>query len=338
MKNKESSKYSTPSVFEEPPVGENPVVGGTRERMLGGLWGAVIGDALGVPVEFQDRESVRKNPVTGMRGYGSHNVPAGTWSDDSSLLLCTAESLAGGYDLNDIAGRFVRWKEEALWTPYGRVFDIGNATARAIERLKEGVGPEKSGGAGAMDNGNGSLMRILPAAIAFHGLGNEELLPRVHAISAITHRHPRSKMACGIYCLIARELLEGKTPDEAYMAAAKTAHGAYIADPYHQEKDHFRRILNRGLSALKEEQIGSGGHVIDTLEASIWCLITTGSFREAVLKAVNLGEDTDTTGCVTGGLAGICYGISSVPEEWLGVIARREEIENLFLRFIQSCE
>ncbi len=338
MKKKEPLNYSTPQVVEDPQEGTKPVIDDAGDRMLGGLWGAVVGDALGVPVEFQDRQSVRTNPVTGMRGHGTHHVPAGTWSDDSSLMLCTIESLIGGYDLKDIAERFVRWKEEALWTPYGRVFDIGNATSAAIERIKSGIEPDKSGGAGAHDNGNGSLMRILPAAIAFRGLGNDELLSRVHAISAITHRHPRSQMACGIYCLIARELLKGKSPDEAYMIAAKTAHRAYIKDPYHQEKDHFRRVLNGSLSALKEEQISSGGYVIDTLEASIWCLITTASFGEAVLAAVNLGEDTDTTGCVTGGLAGLCYGLSSVPNEWKNAIARREDIGKLFMRFIQSCE
>jgi ADP-ribosylglycohydrolase len=123
------------------------------------LLGLAVGDALGVPVEFQSRGSFR---VTGMQGYGTHSQPPGTWSDDTSLTLCLADSIAHGFDLGGMARNFVMWHDEAAFTAHGAVFDIGISTARAINRLKAGVAPEKAGCAGVNENGNGSLMRIAP--------------------------------------------------------------------------------------------------------------------------------------------------------------------------------
>lgn len=301
-----------------------------KNKMLGGLWGAVVGDALGVPVEFMTREEVRSDPVTGMRGFGTFKLPAGSWSDDSSLLLCTADSLVHGFDLNDMANRFQRWFSEGLWTPYGKAFDIGNATRAAISRLKRGISPELAGGDSEGDNGNGSLMRIIPVAIRFHEMNIDEYISRVHAVSSITHRHSRSLMACGIYCLIARNLLEGKTHINAYNDAIEKASGLYDGDPFRIELPHFRRLFGGQIASLPENAIKSSGYVIDTLEASIWCMLTSESYSEAVLKAVNLGYDTDTTGCVAGGLAGILYGYSGIPNEWINAIARKGDIEKLF--------
>ena len=307
-----------------------------QNKQLGGLWGAVVGDALGVPVEFRSREEVRRDPVMGMRGYGTFNLPEGSWSDDSSLLLCTADSLTRGFNPDDMAKRFMRWMSEGLWTPYGSAFDIGNATADAIGRLRRGVSPEQSGGNKERDNGNGSLMRILPVALHYRRSAIDELLQATHAVSSITHRHPRAQMACGIYCILARLLLEGMAPDEAYRKTIGLAPHFYNRDGYVGELKHFARVLGGEIASLVEDDIGSSGYVIDTLEASIWCLLTTGSFQEAVLKAVNLGHDTDTTACVTGGLAGVCYGKSAIPEEWVKAIAREEEIGRLFENFIKS--
>ncbi len=342
-KKKNNNSTWTPPVVMNRPEGVKPKFDDSMERrhdirmrILGGLWGAVVGDALGVPVEFKTRDEVRRDPITGMRGYGTFNLPAGSWSDDSSLLLCTADSLCHGYDLDDMASRFMRWYSEGLWTPYGNAFDIGNATRSAISRLNRGVSPEQAGGDSEGDNGNGSLMRIIPAAVCFYTIRIEEFIQRVHAISSITHRHPRSLMACGIYCLIARSLIEGKTPIDAYREAIDRASDIYDRDPFRQELHHFRRILGGKIGSLPEETINSSGYVIDTLEASLWCLLNTGSYGEAVLRAVNLGHDTDTTGCVTGGLAGIYYNKTSIPGEWLDVIARRDDIDTLFWMLVEE--
>ena len=138
-----------------------------QDRILGGLWGAIIGDALGVPVEFMSREQVRRNPITGMRGYGTFNLPPGSWSDDSSLLLCTVESLLNGFDTDSMGDLFIRWLTEGYWTPWGKTFDVGASTMSSIGRMIREVPPEEAGGRGENDNGNGSLMRILPVGIFF---------------------------------------------------------------------------------------------------------------------------------------------------------------------------
>ncbi len=307
----------------------------TRERMLGGLWGAVVGDALGVPVEFTTRARCRRDPVRDMRGFGSHHQPPGTWSDDSSLLLCTAEALCEAYDADALARRFVRWSTDGYWAAHGTVFDIGGATSAALSRIRRGIPAEQAGGIADADNGNGngSLMRILPVAHRYAGAPAAELLAMAHRVSALTHRHPRAQMSCGIYCLLARELLNGAAPADALAAVIPVARQAYAAAPFADEAMHFLRILRGTLGDLPEPEISSGGYVVHTLEAAIWCLLTTASFEDAVLTAVNLGGDTDTTGCVAGGLAGIRYGLAAIPEDWLAVLARHEEIAALFARF-----
>ena len=301
-----------------------------REMILGGLWGAVVGDALGVPVEFQSRDSLRADPVTDMRGYGTHGQPPGTWSDDSSLMLCTVEGLKEGFFPWVLAELFVRWRYEAHWTPWGKVFDIGATTMQAIKRLKEGAPAFRAGLTDDFSNGNGSLMRILPVAIKFAGSTAEEMIDFAHRSSALTHRHTRSQMACGLYCLVARALLDGHRPSEAYEFAAKQGRWLYRDQRFATEITNFQRVLSGEIARLSENDVKSSGYVVHTLEASIWCLLNTGSFPEAVLKGVNLGDDTDTTGIAIGGLAGLYYGVDAIPEEWLGQLARREDIAELF--------
>ena len=308
-----------------------------RERILGGLWGSLVGDALGVPVEFKDRATVQANPVTDMRGYGTHHQPPGTWSDDSSLLLCSVESLVLHPEFNpeDMGRRFVRWHREELWTPHGHVFDIGGTTAQALARIAQGMRAVVAGSDTELSNGNGSLMRIIPIALRFADLPIEKLLDFIHQASAITHRHPRSQIACGFFALLTRELLTGASASTAMDRAIQSFRAFYERDVYWSaELDHFDLVLKSDLGQNSQSEISSSGYVIHTLEASIWCLLTTTSFSECVLKAVNLGADTDTTGCVAGGLAGVLYGARAIPEEWSNTLARREEVEHLFERFV----
>lgn len=304
-----------------------------KDKILGGLCGAIVGDALGVPVEFKTRDEVRRNPITGMRGSGTFNLPPGSWSDDSSLLLCTAESLLNGFDTNSMGELFIRWLTESYWTPHGDTFDVGSSTMSSIGRMIRELPPEEAGGRSENDNGNGSLMRILPVGIFFARQPVEELLTYVHRASSLTHRHPRALMACGFYCLMVSALLQGFTADEAYLYAAEQSTIYYAKLPYAEELPHFERLFSTLVKSVPEKAIKSGGYVIHTLEASVWCLLNSKSFDEAVLKAVNLGEDTDTTGCVTGGLAGVYYGLNSIPIDWLDVIARREDIDKILSQF-----
>lgn len=305
----------------------------TAAKTLSGLMGLCVGDALGVPVEFTSRAERVASPVTTMLGYGTWNQPPGTWSDDSSLTFCLAESLCRGYSLDAIANSFWRWYKAAYWTARGDLFDIGKTTHEAIMRLKQGVLPHQAGGKVENSNGNGSLMRILPMAYCHKTLTLEELMARVHDVSAITHGHARSQMACGIYISIAVALLEGADPQTAYIQGLNKIQTIYSIREFLLERPHFGRIFNGDIAQLPVTEINSGGYVIDTLEASLWCLLNSSSYSETVLKAVNLGGDTDTTAAVTGGLAGIYYGVESIPSEWINQLARKQDIVNLATRF-----
>jgi len=300
-----------------------------RNKVLGSLFGLCIGDAIGVPFESCSRNRLNRNPVTAMVGYGVHNQPAGTWSDDSSLTFCLADSLCQGFDLDDIAGKFCKWLYEGYWTPYGKTFGVGNTTRQAISRLTKGVNPEEAGGKSEYSNGNGSLMRILPLAYYLENAEAGKKFEIIHQVSSITHDHPRSQMACGIYIQLAINLLKGDEPELAYQSMKATIVDFYRKGPYCGEVNNFARILQADISKLIEDEIKSSGYVVDTLEASLWCLLNNNSYAETVLNAVNLGGDTDTTGAVTGGLAGIYYGYKNIAKDWVGQIARKKDIIEL---------
>ena len=302
-------------------------------QSVSGILGLCIGDALGVPVEFTSRAERAKSPVTSMLGYGTWDVPAGTFSDDSSLTFCLAECLCKEFSLDDIAQSFWRWYHEGFWTASGEVFDIGNTTFLAIADFKRGVPPLKAGGTSENSNGNGSLMRILPMAYCYQKLDFPELITRTHQVSCITHAHIRSQMACGIYTSIAISLLEGKKLQAAYEKGLERIKPIYSQPEYSTEISHFNKIFSGQIGQLSIDEIQSSGYVIHTLEASLWCLLNSSSYSEAVLKAVNLGGDTDTTAAVTGGLAGIYYGIENIPKQWIEQIARKQDIIDLAARF-----
>lgn len=294
------------------------------------LFGVAVGDALGVPVEFRSRDELSREPVTDMRGYGTHGQPPGTWSDDSSLTFCLAEALTEGFDLNTIGQNFVRWHRKGYWSAHGKIFDIGGITWRALSRIHSGVAPELAGDEGDWSNGNGSLMRILPLLFYITGKPPAERYRLTAQVSGLTHRHALSVISCFLWLEFAGYIITGMDKNDAYSALRNTAPGmleSFGISPEHARR--FDRILRKNINGLPSEEIASDGYVIHTLEAALWCILKTGSYRKAVLKAVNLGRDTDTTAAVTGGLAGLIYGYESIPEEWLSVIARRKEIEKL---------
>jgi ADP-ribosyl-[dinitrogen reductase] hydrolase len=304
------------------------------ERILGGLWGSLVGDALGVPVEFKDRATVQADPVQDMRGYGTHRQPPGTWSDDGALILCSVDSLINAeFDTEDMGKRFADWMYHGLWTAWGEPFDVGVATSDALMRVANGSRAEDSGSRDEYSNGNGSLMRILPVTLRFASASNERLIDCVHRASAITHGHLRSQMACGFHAFVIRQLLEGCPPGAALESARCSVAEFYS---HASENLHFRGLLKDDLSKQSADKISSTGYVIHTLTASLWCLLTTTSYEECVLKAVNLGGDTDTTGCVAGGLAGVYYGFPSIPDKWRLAMARHDDVESLFNRFVAA--
>lgn len=306
-------------------------------KILDGILGACVGDALGVPVEFSSREFLESEPVDDMLGYQTYQQPSGTWSDDSSLMFCLAETLCNGLNYKDLAQRFCRWLHDSYWTPHGQVFDVGYTTRESILRLAKGVNPIEAGGKMENDNGNGSLMRILPLTYYIHRKikRNEEIdiYEVIHNVSSLTHAHPRSKIACSIYIIFCLELLNGYKKEEAYRRTQITILEHYSPlKEYAMELPYFHRILNNDISEIAKSDIYTTSYVVDTLEASIWCFLQERSYKETVLHAVNLGEDTDTTGTVAGGLAGIYYGMKEIPQNWIDQLAKKDEIFSLVAR------
>lgn len=298
-----------------------------EDQFVGGILGVVTGDALGLPVQFLSRSEVKQNPITKMRGGGAFETPPGTWSDDGSLTLCLTESLVDkGYDLKDIADRFVRWYSEGYCTPSGYSFDIGRGTALAMQRLMKGIPPLEAGPSDERNNGNGSLMRILPAALYFSSLSDENLIIKICEISKVTHGHPRSLLGCSLYALLVNYLLHGKKPEEAYHALQNQAPKLFKGTELEKELPYYHRLLQGDITLLNEEEIQSSGYVVHTLEAALWSLLTSQSFKEILLKAVNLGDDADSVGAVAGGLAGVYYGFSALPDEWVKAIIKGQEI------------
>lgn len=281
------------------------------------MFGLIVADAVGVPFEFKPRDTFK---CEGMTGFGTYNMPPGTWSDDSSMTLATADMILayGGINLEAIMSGFYRWLYMGRYTPYGSVFDVGNTTRSAIHRYRfEGVPVGRCGGDLESDNGNGSLMRILPLAFIPHSTQD------IHDVSALTHAHEISRIACEIYIHVAENLLNGYDKQSA------------VAELFtHNIPGKFSRVWE--IANYDRDEIKSTGYVVDTLEAALWCLTRTNSYKECILTAVNLGGDTDTVAAVAGGLAGIVYGIGGekgIPVEWIEKLAQKQIIKNFCKEF-----
>lgn len=326
-----------------------------------GILGQIVGDALGLPVQFISRDERDLDPVTDMRGDGAFDMPAGSWSDDSSLILATTDGLTESlnkaddgenlnlneiidYDL--IMNNFSLWLNEGQFTPYGFAYDIGGATMDGIGRYDRGSEAILSGGIGERDNGNGSLMRILPIAFFIYYLSKkysfdeDDKMTAVHNLSSLTHRHKRSQIACGIYVRIALEFIENHENDLGLGLEELIANGINKSKEYYcndasfkKELHHFDRVFSLNIQNLPRDEIKSGGYCISSLEASIWCLLKNENYKDTVLAAVNLGYDTDTTACIVGGLAGIYYGFDDIPSDWIEELAELDYIYDIINEF-----
>lgn len=295
-----------------------------------GLWGVCVGDALGLPVQFKSRNYMKQNPVTDMIGNGTFNLPPGSWSDDGSLTLCIAESLSRGYDLNDIAANFMKWFQNGYLTPHGIAYDIGNSTSNSVRRLLNGTSPLNSGDANMEANGNGSLMRTLPLAFYFHfqNTPEDKKYQIIKEVSSITHAHPLSVVSCYIYIDFALQILQKQSLQDAFRIIVADK-GKYYNLLTKEEQTYFQNIFEKDLKNFSEPEIKSSGFVIHSLEAAFWCLLNSSTYKETVLKAVNLGEDTDTIAAIAGGIAGIYYGYDNIPDNWVKVILKGNDIDKV---------
>jgi ADP-ribosylglycohydrolase len=291
-----------------------PAQPGRRDRVAGGLVGLLIGDAVGVPYEFHAPEDLPPRehidlvpPPHFPRAHAS--VPPGTWSDDGAQALCLLASLlhAGTFDLDDFSRRLVNWREVGYLAVDFDVFDVGIQTSRAISHLRSGVPPHQAGPAGERDNGNGSLMRVLPLAL-WHRGSDRELVEFATRQSLPTHGHARSQLACAFACLWARAELDGAADSWHAASNGLREHAPALGLP-DVETDIILDVDNA-------RRVGGSGYVVDTLWSARHALDTGASFDAVVRSAIALGNDTDTTAAVAGGIAGIRYGLDGIPLQW----------------------
>lgn len=312
-----------------------------------GVYGLAVGDALGVPVEFTAREIRDKDPVREMRAYGTHNQPKGTWSDDTSMVLATMDALdTGRLSLGMIMDMFHEWLFNGDYTAGGKVFDVGNTCYNAINNWRMGEPLDRCGESDVHSNGNGSLMRMLPIAYYLYlskgAVIDEKAIEIIFSLSGITHNHIISKICCVYYVYIAMYIMLEKDQRklntiiiEAIRDVDKFIMKNYKED-YCQIYNHIKHTSFKYSVSLNRGYIKSTGFVVDSLEASIWCLYNTHSYREAVELAVNLGGDTDTIGAITGSLAGLYYGIENIPKEWVEELQNKNLINSICDRFYEQ--
>lgn len=303
-------------------------------KIHSGLLGFIVGDAMGVPTEFCIREKLFANPVKDMIGFGSHPVPAGSWSDDTSMTLALIDSIINKkyIDYNDICNNFVKWVEKAKYTPTDEVFDIGRTCLRAIRNFSTGIKPVEAGLKDINSNGNGSLMRILPLVyyIYYNKITKtDEIVSLVNDISSLTHAHEISKLGCYIYTRFILFLLNGYNKNEAYNKIKELDYSNYDKETI----TAYNRILNNNICSYNIDDIKSTGYIVDTLEASLWMLLNTNSYSEAIIGAINLGNDTDTIGAICGSMAGIIYGLAEIPSKWINTLLKKDYLLEIINKF-----
>lgn len=303
-----------------------------QSKIRGGLYGLLIGDALGVPYEFHSENEIppyHEIEMTPPKGFSrSHRgVLPGTWSDDGAQALCLLDSLVtcGRFCLKDFSDGLLAWYEEGKWAVDGEVFDVGIQTSEALHAYSTGFAPEQCGILRPDGKGNGALMRVLPLALWHQGT-DQELVFAAHDQCLITHGNPCNQVCCALYCLAARYLMAGQEFVPALAQAVQVLRGIYKEMP-----DHEREFL---WSVRPDEPWqGNGlGYVVDCLRSAFMVLLRAKNYEEAVRGAVMLGDDTDTTACVAGGLAGIMFGEEGIPERWRKALRGREAVEELLAR------
>lgn len=287
-----------------------------EDRALGAIVGLAVGDALGAPVEFCRRDTFE--PVTGMRAGGFFKLPAGAWTDDTAMALCLAESLIEHSALNprDLLDRFCLWVSKGANTSTGVCVGIGQNTLRVLgnyHRKGDLFAPETR----QKSDGNGAIMRLAPVAM-LHWHRPVEARRIAILQSRTTHYSALSAAGCEYLAAVLCGLIEGKAWQEVSRPV--------ITSDWPNE---IKSLAAQDWHKRDRDSIKSTGFVVHTLEAALWAVDTTNSFAEALLKAVNLGDDADSVGAVAGQLAGARYGLSAIPESWLDALIHQTEIERI---------
>jgi len=304
------------------------------DRRRGAILGLAIGDALGAAVEFQPAGSFPE--VTGFRAGGPHGLISGEWTDDTSMALALADSIAEtGWDLSDQAERYVAWWTRGDYSVNGRVFDIGVTTVQALQIFRETGNPWASGNPSPRASGNGSIMRLAPVPVAYVRLFPDQLdllVDRLIESSRPTHASPQCLSACAYFGVLQSGLLHGLPRDQVLDPHWEPVQSLHERIPLHPE---ILEIAQGSFRTRKPPRIQGSGYVVRSLEAALWAFHDAADFRQAVLRAVNLGDDADTTGAVCGQLAGAWFGESGIPAEWRAGLAGKDQIEPILQRLVQ---
>lgn len=304
----------------------------TSYLLFQSITAVALGDALGVPFQCEKRQDLLENPIHAMIGHKENDVPAGTWSDDTSLTLASLVSLTQGYNLYDLMMRYSQWYHFGDYTPFGMTFGVGKTTGDAIRRFDSGIKPELCGGDSEMDNGNGALMRMMP--LAFYILTssngyqyNDDIARSVHEYTSTTHRHPRSLIASGILTNVIIRLVYN--PNKyAMLRAVKECLDYYrTKEEFAEDADLFSQLEDPHFLRQPSNLIESSPYVIDTLNSVFWCLMNSEQYSVAVTRAVNLGNDADTIGSITSMLASLLFAPVTFPREWLNELKGRNQIK-----------
>lgn len=272
----------------------------TQSRAVACFLGLAIGDALGAPAEFESRGNYE--PISGYRSGGPWNLPEGYWTDDTSMAICLAESILAHNSINqqDLLERFSRWYQHGENSSTGSCFDIGNTTVLAVRRfVQTGIyepalnRPDLSG--------NGSIMRLAPVATRWWNRA-DMLFVTSRKQSLTTHGSDECVDACEQLATLLGAAIRG--------------------EPVHEQ-------LHRELGHISVDRVPNSGRASHTLLAARWSVATSSSFEESVLKAVNLGGDTDTIGAVAGSIAGAIWGVEAIPAAWLDGLYQQERLTQL---------
>lgn len=292
-----------------------------KDRFLGCLLGLACGDAVGTTLEFRPRESFE--PVTDMVGGGPFGLRPGQWTDDTSMALCLATSLIEqrGFDPHDQMVRYCKWWEEGYLSSTGRCFDIGNATRAALSRFRR-TGDPLSGFTDPNSAGNGCIMRMAPVPMFF--FPDHRAAVRFSGESSrTTHGAAECIDACRLFGSMLFKALSGQPKEEILFG------DPFPGWPEPPLSDRIQVIADGAYRSKSERDIRGSGYVVESLETALWCFCHTEGFREAILKAVNLGDDADTTGAVCGQIAGAFYGEGEIPGAWRQRLVMHEQITEL---------
>ena len=275
-----------------------------HNQYLGAIIGHAVGDAMGFPTEFSKREELLKNPVLEMIDSPDVGQPAGSWSDDTAMEIATIDSFIQKkcFDYKDIMDKWVKWISKSEYTPTGVAFDIGRTCLKAIKKYCNGTAPLQCGATSMNENGNGSLMRILPVALYAYSKNLDDISIRklTNEVSSLTHAHEVSRLGCYIYVQFIICLLKGYTKEDAY-----------------------KHIQNLDYSSYDMNSINLYTRIF----------MNAQHYKEAIIASTNIGGDTDTIGAIVGSMAGIYYGFESIPSNWLDKLQRKEYLMELASEF-----